>query len=97
MWRDLQVVTAAGDLVWLDQSTVELNRIRAVVGDLAAEHAGLIQARYPKTWRTVAGYALDKIDPDDVDLNWLLCGSEGTLATVVRAELQSGRAAEDCA
>ena len=34
------------------------------------------------------GYALNKIDPDAVDLNWLLCGSEGTLATVVRAELR---------
>ncbi|MDE2638616.1 MAG: FAD-binding and (Fe-S)-binding domain-containing protein [Chloroflexota bacterium] len=84
----LQVVTAAGDLLWLDESTAELDRIRGIVGDLAAEHAPLIQARYPRTWRTVAGYALDKIDPDDVNLNWLLCGSEGTLATVVRAELQ---------
>jgi len=84
----LQVVTAAGDLVWLDESTAELNQIRGIAGDLVAEHAPLIQARYPKTWRTVAGYALDKIDPSDVNLNWLLCGSEGTLATVVRAELQ---------
>lgn len=84
----LQVVTASGDLLWLDQSTAELNRIRGVVGDLAAEHAPQIEARYPRTWRTVAGYALDKIDPDDVNLNWLLCGSEGTLATVVRAELR---------
>ncbi len=84
----LQVVTASGDLVWLDQSTAELNRIRGVVGDLAAEHAPQIEARYPRTWRTVAGYALDKIDPGDVNLNWLLCGSEGTLATVVRAELR---------
>ena len=84
----LQVVTAAGDLVWLDQSTAQLDRIRAVVGDLAAEHALQIQARYPRTWRTVAGYALDKIDQGDVNLNWLLCGSEGTLATLVRAELQ---------
>jgi len=84
----LQVVTAGGDLVWLDESTVELERIRSTVSDLVAEHAPLIEARYPKTWRTVAGYALDKIDPDAVNLNWLLCGSEGTLATVVRAELR---------
>jgi FAD/FMN-containing dehydrogenase/Fe-S oxidoreductase len=84
----IQVVTAAGDLVWLDESATELNRIRSTVSDLAAEHAPLIKARYPRTWRTVAGYALDQIDPDDVDLNWLLCGSEGTLATVVRAELR---------
>ena len=84
----LQVVTAGGDLVWLDESTAELERIRGIVSDLVAEHAPLIEARYPRTWRTVAGYALDKIDPDDVNLNWLLCGSEGTLATVVRAELR---------
>ena len=84
----LQVVLANGDLVWLDESTAALDRIRALVGDLATEHAAQIKARYPKTWRTVAGYALDKIDPDAVNLNWLLCGSEGTLATVVRAELQ---------
>ncbi len=84
----LQVVTAGGDLVWLDESTAELERIRSTVSDLVAEHAPLIKARYPKTWRTVAGYALDKIDPADVNLNWLLCGSEGTLATVARAELR---------
>ena len=84
----LQVVTANGDLVWLDESSAELNQLRSTVADLAIEHAPLIEARYPKTWRTVAGYALDKIDPDDVNLNWLLCGSEGTLATVVRAELR---------
>ncbi|MDE2776556.1 MAG: FAD-binding and (Fe-S)-binding domain-containing protein [Chloroflexota bacterium] len=84
----LQVVTASGALVWLDESTAELDRIRATVSDLVAEHKPLIEARYPKTWRTVAGYALDKINPDDVNLNWLLCGSEGTLATVARAELR---------
>ena len=83
----VQVVLANGDLVWLDAATDELARIRSLVSDLATEHAAQIEARYPKTWRTVAGYALDKIDPDAVNLNWLLCGSEGTLATVVRAEL----------
>ena len=84
----LQVVLADGELVWLDESTASLNRIRRLVGDLATEHTAQIKARYPKTWRTVAGYALDKIDPNDVNLNWLLCGSEGTLASVVRAELR---------
>ena len=84
----LQVVLANGDLVWLDESTSALNRIRSTVSDLVVEQAPQIEARYPRTWRTVAGYALNKIDPDAVDLNWLLCGSEGTLATVVRAELR---------
>ena len=84
----LQVVLANGELVWLDESTSALNLIRSTVSDLVTEHSAQIKARYPRTWRTVAGYALDKIDPADVDLNWLLCGSEGTLATVVRAELR---------
>ncbi len=84
----LQVVLADGELTWLDASNAALKRLRGIVGDLAAEHAPQIAARYPKTWRTVAGYALDKIDPAAVNLNWLLCGSEGTLATVVRAELR---------
>ena len=83
----LQVVLANGELVWLDAANTTLDAIRATVGELAMEHAAQIQARFPQTWRTVAGYALDKIAPDAVDLNWLLCGSEGTLATVVRAEL----------
>ena len=85
--KRLQVVLANGELVWLDERNTTLDAIRATVSDLVTEHAPQIQARYPKTWRTVAGYALDKIDAADVNLNWLLCGSEGTLATVVRAEL----------
>ncbi len=84
----LQVVLADGELCWLDAKTAALQQIRATVGELADEHVAHIAARFPKTWRTVAGYALDKIDPAAPDLNWLLCGSEGTLATVVRAELQ---------
>ncbi len=84
----LQVVLANGDLVWLDESTSALNRIRSTLSDLVIEQAPQIASRYPRTWRTVAGYALNKIDPEAVNLNWLLCGSEGTLATVVRAELR---------
>lgn len=84
----LQVVLASGELVWLDESTETLNTIRAKVAQLATTHADEIKARYPKTWRTVAGYALDKIDPHNVNLNWLMSGSEGTLGTLVRAELK---------
>ncbi len=85
--KRLQVVLANGELVWLDASTESLNRIRETVSQLVRTHADDIKTRYPKTWRTVAGYALDKINPDDVNLNWLLSGAEGTLATIVRAEL----------
>ena len=84
----LQVVLADGELCWLDAEAAALKQLRSTIGGLVSKHAEQIAARFPKTWRTVAGYALDKIDPAGPDLNWLLCGSEGTLATVVRAELR---------
>jgi len=84
----LEVVLASGERTWLDANTPTLNAIRETVGTLARTHADEIQNRFPKTFRTVAGYALNKIDPDAVNLNWLLAGSEGTLATIVGAELK---------
>lgn len=84
----LQVVLPNGELVWLDESTETLNTIRAKIADIVTRNQGDINTRYPKTWRTVAGYALDKIDPADVNLNWLVSGAEGTLATIIRAELR---------
>lgn len=86
--RRLQVVLSTGELVWLDDDHPTLNEIRQKVAELARTHAEEIEARYPKTWRTVAGYALNKIDPDNVNLNWIFAGAEGTLGTIVRAELQ---------
>lgn len=83
----LQVVLATGELVWLDEAHPTLDRIRATVADLARTHRDEIAARYPKTWRTVAGYALDKIDPDNVNLVPLFAGAEGTLGSIVRAQL----------
>ena len=85
--RRLQVVLANGEKVWLDADSETLRKIRSEVAAIVNHNADDIKTRYPKTWRTCAGYALDKIDPDDVNLNWLLAGSEGTLATIVQAEL----------
>ncbi len=55
----------------------------------------LIRERFPKTIRRNAGYALDAIlaqldagvDPIDLNLAPLLCGSEGTLAFTLKATL----------
>ncbi len=85
--RRLEVVLASGKKVWLDAADPDLQAIRDQVAALRRAHAIEIQTRYPKTFRTVAGYALDKIDPANVNLNWLLAGSEGTLATITAAEL----------
>jgi len=84
----LQVVLPSGECVWLDEAHPTLDALRRTVAELARTHADDIQTRYPKTWRTVAGYALDKIDPDDVNLNWLFAGAEGTLGTIVRAQMK---------
>ncbi|MDQ7027197.1 MAG: FAD-binding and (Fe-S)-binding domain-containing protein [Anaerolineae bacterium] len=85
--KRLQVVLPDGDLVWLDEDHPTLNRIRSDIAAIVRNNQAEIEARYPKTWRTVAGYALNKIDPDNVNLNWLFAGAEGTLGTVVRAVL----------
>lgn len=84
----LEVILASGEKVWLDASTESLNSIRSLVGKLASDHADDIKTYFPKTFRTVAGYALNKIDPTDVNLNWLFAGSEGTLGTITAAELR---------
>ena len=66
--------------------------VRAIVMPLAQT----IRERFPKTPRRNAGYALDMVldqiqsgvSDEDLDLTCLLCGSEGTLATTLRARLR---------
>ncbi|MEQ8676796.1 MAG: FAD-binding and (Fe-S)-binding domain-containing protein [Aggregatilineales bacterium] len=85
--KRLEVILASGEKVWLDAQTDVLQQARALISGLVTENHDEIIRRFPKTFRTVAGYALNKIDPDDVNLNWLFTGSEGTLGTLVAAEL----------
>ena len=48
-----------------------------------------IRRRFPKMIRRVSGYGLDAlVDPETLDLTRLVCGSEGTLAVVTRAEFR---------
>src|SRR5690606_30898037 len=56
--------------------------------EIAAENAGEIRRRYPDIPRRVSGYNLDQLLPGGpFDLARALVGSEGTLVTVLRAEL----------
>jgi FAD/FMN-containing dehydrogenase/Fe-S oxidoreductase len=69
------------------------------VAGIARRHERLIRERFPKTLRRNAGYALDSVlaqldagvAPEAIDLVPLLCGSEGTLAFTLGAELRLHR------
>ncbi len=57
--------------------------------EIGERYGDEIKRRYPKLIRRVSGYGLDAlIDPETVDLTRLVCGSEGTLAVVTRAEFR---------
>jgi FAD/FMN-containing dehydrogenase/Fe-S oxidoreductase len=91
--RALDILTSDGERVTVGAGLdfgARADRIGSAyrtVQRLLHEHQAAIQARYPKTWRTCAGYALNRLDPAHPDLANLLVGSEGTLATTLEAEL----------
>ena len=73
--------------------------LAAGVAGVVRRHERLIRERYPKTIRRNAGYGLDMIlrqldagvAAADLNLAPLLCGSEGTLALTLGAELKLHR------
>jgi len=57
--------------------------------EIGTRYGGEIRRRFPDMIRRVSGYGLDAlVDPDTLDLTGLVCGSEGTLAVVTRAEFR---------
>ena len=95
--REIDALTGEGRRVRFGplagRRDVEARRIAEAVSDVCKRHAGLIRERYPKTVRRNAGYGLDMVlgqldrgvNPVDLDLTGLLCGSEGTLALTLGA------------
>jgi FAD/FMN-containing dehydrogenase/Fe-S oxidoreductase len=78
--RDYEIVERMGDR--RSQIYRSLRRLRD-------EHAELIRRRYPDIPRRVSGYNLDSLLPEHgFDLAGFLVGSESTLVTVLRAELE---------
>ncbi len=61
-----------------------------VLSAVAGECADEIARRYPNILRKNGGYALDRLTADSgrVNVEQVICGSEGTLAVVVRATLK---------
>ncbi|MFF7970013.1 FAD-linked oxidase C-terminal domain-containing protein [Streptomyces sp. NPDC007905] len=97
--RRLEILTYDGQRAWVGPTPPdERARIAAAGGRLAEIYAGLdriatvyladIRRGYPKIPRRVSGYNLDSLLPENgFDVARALVGSEGTLVTVLRAEL----------
>ena len=64
-----------------------LGELVTQVRSIAANHAGAMEQGFPKLLRRVGGYNLDTVDPAGHNLASLLVGSEGSLATFTRLEL----------
>ncbi|NUP77919.1 MAG: FAD-binding oxidoreductase [Nonomuraea sp.] len=96
----LEILTYDGTRMWAGPtSEEEYARVLAEGGrradlyrrlrDIAGAHAEEIRARFPDIPRRVSGYNLDQLLPGGpFDLAAALVGSEGTLVTVLRAELK---------
>ncbi|MFB7506902.1 FAD-binding and (Fe-S)-binding domain-containing protein [Streptomyces broussonetiae] len=97
--RRLEVLTYDGSRMWVGPTPrAERVRIAAQGGRRAEIYDGLdrivtdyltdIRRGYPKIPRRVSGYNLDSLLPENgFDVARALVGSEGTLVTVLRAEL----------
>ncbi|GAA2736671.1 FAD-linked oxidase C-terminal domain-containing protein [Streptomyces nogalater] len=97
--RRLEILTYDGQRAWVGPTPPdERERIISGGGRLAEIYAGLdriateyladIRRGYPKIPRRVSGYNLDSLLPENgFDVAKALVGSEGTLVTVLRAEL----------
>ncbi|MEU8803405.1 FAD-linked oxidase C-terminal domain-containing protein [Spirillospora sp. NPDC048819] len=96
----LEVLTYDGLRMWVGEtSDEEYERIRAEGGRRAEIYRALrglrddgmelIRTRYPGIPRRVSGYNLDSLLPEkNFDVARALVGSEGTLVTVLRAEVR---------
>ncbi|MGW0499062.1 FAD-binding and (Fe-S)-binding domain-containing protein [Streptomyces sp. NPDC003007] len=96
----LQVLTYDGSRMWVGRTeSGELDRLVSGEGRRAElyrgmaalrdRYAGLVRERFPEIPRRVSGYNLDSLLPEHgFDVAGLLTGSESTLVTVLRAELE---------
>jgi FAD/FMN-containing dehydrogenase/Fe-S oxidoreductase len=96
----LEVLLAGGERLWLGPGAGKTNPLAAKLGidiaNIVRQNASVIRERIPKLVRRNAGYGLDLIldqldagiAPEDINLAGLLCGSEGTLAITIAAELK---------
>jgi FAD/FMN-containing dehydrogenase/Fe-S oxidoreductase len=85
---ELEVVTSGGQVVMVGPGHDTLRVERDLVRNLLYFHAATIDEWLPKSLlKRRPGYAVDRCVRQPNNLNHLLCGSEGTLAAIMSAEL----------
>ena len=75
----------------LKEDSGSLGKIYRQVDDIVTSKGNLIADIFPKMTRFMTGYNLAKVysaDEGSFNLNWLLAGSEGTLAVITQAKLK---------
>jgi FAD/FMN-containing dehydrogenase/Fe-S oxidoreductase len=93
---ELEIVMADGCALRVGPKHDTLRRQRGLVSDLAGLHSLTIAERLaPGLLKRRPGYAIDRCIDEPKNLIPLLCGSEGTLAAVVSAELNIVRLPEE--
>lgn len=82
----LTCVMSNGKILNTQSKTEEL--LEKQLTEMLIEHQDLIQEKFFKAPRTLCGYNLAKAYQDKLDLNYLLCGSEGSLAIISECKLK---------
>lgn len=83
--RALRVLTASGEVLDLDRTP---SPSLAPLADLVADNLATVRTEFGRFPRQISGYALEHLLPENgFDVTRFLVGSEGTLAVVLRAEL----------
>jgi FAD/FMN-containing dehydrogenase/Fe-S oxidoreductase len=87
--NELDIITADGNVVMVGPKRDTLRKQRELVADLVYFHSLEIEERMPPgLLKRRPGYALDRLAKEPNNLTHLLCGSEGTLAAIMSAELK---------
>ncbi|NEO99186.1 MAG: FAD-binding oxidoreductase [Symploca sp. SIO2E9] len=82
---------SASILTELKQDSGRLGEIYRQVEEIVSSKGELIEQTFPKMPRFMTGYNLAKVysqGEDNFNLNWILAGSEGTLAVISEAKLR---------
>ncbi|MGC8744928.1 MAG: FAD-binding and (Fe-S)-binding domain-containing protein [Verrucomicrobiia bacterium] len=85
----LNLITSDGEIVNLDRESFKLKQQSELAKSLVIKNADLIKKTFPSNLvKRFPGYALNRFLKNPDNLNNLICGSEGTLAIIIEAELK---------